>query len=292
MDFVHCLFSGEETDSLEHVVPQWLQRRFSLQDQTITIPNGTTLKYRHLTVPAAKEHNALFGQIEQRISQGEYRLDEVYLWALKLHIGLVIRDSSLRSDIRDPRSPFILNVGDFHNELTLFRVLYSLWRDGGDTNPLPVGSVYILDSLLPNDQFALFDCLITGTVGIHVGGKFIVVFLWDQGRGLRSNSGWLWETEHSSVKAMEGSPDYDAHCFLAHHVWACESAYWLYLNRRHVSFIKSTEKLSLIPPWNTPQPKEVNEAEYRMVCRSFGLELAFFTQQMVGNGYSLRSSKT
>lgn len=282
-----CLFSGEQTDSLEHVVPQWLQRRFSLQDQTITIPNGTTLKYRHLTVPAAKEHNALFGQIENRVSQGEYRLDEVYLWALKLHVGLILRDSSLRVDIRDPQSPFILEAGNYSHEIELFRILYSLWKDGGSTEPFPVGSVYVLDSLLPDDQFDLIHCLYTGTVGVHVGGKFLVVFLWDQGAGLRSNSGKLWQEEYQRVKALKGSPGYEATCYLAHHIWACETAYSLHLHRRLSSFIVAANRLTLIRPPTRPERQKAIEGEYRAVCRNFGLKLVTFSGELVGNSYSM-----
>lgn len=281
-----CLFGGTETDSKEHVIPQWLQRKFKLQEQTIIIPNGTTLKYRLLVVPADLVENNRFGEIEERISRGVFNLDEVYLWALKIHIGLIFRDSSLRVDIRDPASKFILDIGSFDSEIALFRLLYEHWKTGGTTSPLPFGSVFILDSLLPPDTFDLFHCLITGTVGIHIGGKFVVVFLWDQGDARAANIEKQWSMHHLPVTIrMQGDKDYETHCYMAHHVWACESAYWLYRHRRSLNIIKSKDQIVLIPPASRPEIRAPNENEYRSVCTSFGLELIKFNGE-VANVYA------
>lgn len=35
----------------EHVIPKWAQRRYDLWNQTVTLLNGTGLKYSQLTVP-------------------------------------------------------------------------------------------------------------------------------------------------------------------------------------------------------------------------------------------------
>ena len=101
-----CIFTGKEADTFEHVIPSWLQSRFGLAEETMFIPNGTTLKYKHHRVPADKDANQLFGTIEDRISRGILKPEEVYLWALKIHIGCIYRDASLRFDIKDPSSPF------------------------------------------------------------------------------------------------------------------------------------------------------------------------------------------
>jgi hypothetical protein len=185
---VKCLFTDKETNSSEHVVPQWLQRRFNLQEQTVFISNGTQLKYKHARVPAESSANAKFGEIEDRISRGVLNPNELYLWALKLHIGFIYRDSSLRFDIKDPNTPFLLDVTDFQQEIWLFQELYTNWANGGSTNPSPFGSVLVVDSLNPTPQFDFMHCLVTGTIGIDIGGKFIVVFLWDQGDAVHANN--------------------------------------------------------------------------------------------------------
>lgn len=283
---MQCLFGGSETDSKEHVVPAWLQRKFKLQEQTINIPNGTTLKYKLLVVPADKTENSRFGEIEDRISNGQFNLDEVYLWALKIHIGMIFRDSSLHFDIRDPSSDFILDIGNFDSQIKLFRLLYGHWKRGGKTSPSPFGSVFILDSLLPHDEFDLFHCLVTGTIGIHIGGKFIVVFLWDQCDAMAANIGEQWTRRHLPTAALLlGHEDYQSHCYMAHHVWACESAYWLYRNRRPMNMLWSADQITLVPPILRPQARPPVEDEYRHVCASFGLELTSFNGE-VANVYT------
>lgn len=279
---MRCIFSGEETNSDEHVVPRWLQKRFSLADQTVVIPNGTTLKYKHLKVPASKKHNGRFGEIENRISEGKFDLGEIYLWALKIHIGFIFRDSTLRFDIKNPAAPFILDIGNFESEVNLFRMLYAHWGRGGTTDPKPFGSVYILDSLLPAGNFDLFHCLITGTIGIHIGGKFIVVFLWDQSDGMHVDLMGHWTNHHLPfAQSTEGRSDPEMYGYMAHHVWACEAAYWLYRNRRSFNFVSTEQQLLLVPPMMRRPTRPPQEQEFKMVCRSFGLDLVEFNEDAV-----------
>lgn len=70
-----------------------LQSQYNLWAETLYIPNGTNLQYRYVKVPVRSSDNTKFGEIESRISQDSVDLQEVYLWALKTHIGLLFRDS-------------------------------------------------------------------------------------------------------------------------------------------------------------------------------------------------------
>ena len=125
-----CLFSGEETSSEEHVVPRWMQRRFSLANQTYNLPNGTPIAYRNAKVPAAQAHNTKFGEIEDRLSRGVATLQEIYLWAFKIHVGLIHRSASLRIDIRSPSAPNFWKLEGFGQEIWLFQKLYAIWAAG------------------------------------------------------------------------------------------------------------------------------------------------------------------
>lgn len=286
---MECMFSGEEPDSNEHVIPRWLQKRFNLREQIIMIPGGTGLKYKHLRVPVSTGHNIRFGSIEKSISQGNYELHELYLWALKIHIGLIFRDSTLRLRLDDQNSPRIVDIGKFESELALFRMLYRVWDDGGITDPSPIGSVFVLDSLLPQHDFDFFHCPTTGTIGINLGEKFIIVFLWDQGDGMRANLVDQWERYHlPQVESRRGCPDYDAYCYFSHHVWACESAYWLYRNRRSFNFLYSRGILALASSLVRKSGRSPDETEYRLICRSFGLEL----QQFGGESHNVYAQHT
>src|SRR5713226_5139659 len=58
----------------EHVFPKWLQSRFSLWNQTLTLLNGTHIPYRSLTIPCCIECNTLhLSLIEDGISTATLR---------------------------------------------------------------------------------------------------------------------------------------------------------------------------------------------------------------------------
>lgn len=271
---MQCIFSGKETNSAEHVIPSWLQKRMNLTNRRVIIPNGTELKYKHLKVPALDSHNNNFGKIETKISQNKFDKDELYLWALKIHIGFIYKNSNLRFNIKNPSSGFILNIGDFESEINLFQWLYKNWSKGGTTDPSPFGSVYILDSLTPSDQFDFFHCMATGTVGIDIGDKFIIVFLWDQNDSQNTNVIDSWNNYHIPlVQKSKSLPTYSDHCYLAPHIWAYESAYLMYRYRRTFTFLSTDNKIILTPPTFRNEPKEYNEDVQKKIAKSFGLKI-------------------
>ncbi|MFB6452162.1 hypothetical protein [Bradyrhizobium tunisiense] len=68
-----CFICGAQPGSKvfndEHIIPEWVLRKYNLFDRTITLPNNTTIKYSRYKVPCCEGCNSLMGrQIEQRIS--------------------------------------------------------------------------------------------------------------------------------------------------------------------------------------------------------------------------------
>lgn len=282
---MHCLFGGEVVDSEEHVVPRWLQRRFELGNQKIRLPNGTFTQYKHLKVPAAADHNSSFGQIEDRISRGRLTPIDLYLWCFKLHIGLIYRDTSLKANIKDPQSPTILNVDDFEDQLILFRNMYRTWRHGGTFDPDPPGSVFVVDSPAPK-SFELFHCLLTGTVGVNIGRKFVLSFLWDQGDGLHAPILDQWETVYRTyIRSAATRRERRARSILGPRVWACEAAYWLFRNRRTHAYLAAPNSFILLPPMARQRLRPPLEDELRLIAYNFGLDLVEFGGPN-GNRYS------
>jgi len=250
------------------------------------IPNGTELKYKLHQVPAERVANNKFGEIEDRISRGIFVPEEVYLWTLKIHIGCIYRDATLRMDIRDQTSEYVLDVSDFQQEVWLFQKLFQNWAAGGQTSPSPFGTVFIVDSLFPKPTFDFLHCLHTGTVGINIGEKFILVFLWDQGDARDSNLLHIWHEWHAkNAMSKAGTEDHESYVYMAHHVWACESAYGAYRRRRPFRFVASPDKLTLIPPLYPGPIREFDPGEYKRVCRNFGLDLVHSDGE-TGNRYS------
>lgn len=59
----------EQNSNREHVIPDWLLRHAHLHDETIMLPNATTLKYGQYVVPCCIDCNSDYGKrLEQRLS--------------------------------------------------------------------------------------------------------------------------------------------------------------------------------------------------------------------------------
>lgn len=267
-----CLFSGEEADTDEHVIPTWLQKRLRLHNQTLCLPNGTKLPYKHAKVPAKEEHNRKFSQIENRISQGTFEPLEVYLWAFKIHLGLIYRDTTLRWDIRDPGAPSIFDKRDFESDIFLFQTLYKAWSNAGEISPNPFGSVFVVDSLTPHDKFDLIHCLLTGTVAVDIGDKFILVLLWDQQFAAQSNALDMSKNFHvKNVLSTPPGPERYFHAYLAKHAWAAEVAYFAHRHSRTFSTV-TTDNSVIGLPTGRSHPLDFSDNEFDHVALNFGLE--------------------
>jgi hypothetical protein len=283
---MECMFSGEVADTDEHVIPQWMQSRYNLYNQVVVIPNGTPLQYRYVKVPVSSKNNATFGKVENRISRAIYLPQEIYLWALKIHIGFIFRDATLKFDRSRSDSMTIWNIDDFSTEIEIFRALYSVWEKGGTIDPDPFGSVVILDALTPEPEFDFIHCVRSGTIMFQLGTKIIYVSLWDQGDGLKANLLEQWEQYHKPTVASVPKDRKQAFGHAAHHVWACDSAYWLFRHRRSFNSIRTEKSLTLIPPAIRPTGRPPSEAELSIFCRTFGLKLERYGGE-VSNHYSL-----
>lgn len=267
-----CLFSGEVANTDEHVIPMWLQRRLNLGNQTLYLPNGTKLPYKHARVPAKDSHNAKFAQIESRISEGLFNPQELYLWAYKIHLGLIYRDTTLRWNQRDPNAPAIFDREDFESDIFLFQSLYKAWSNSGRISPDPFGSVFVIDSLTGPDKFDLIHCLLTGTVAVDIGRKFILVLLWDQGFAAQGNALQMWNDFHlPNVASTPAGPEREFHGYLAHHAWAAEVAYFAHRHSRSFSTISTDTQVTGVPTGRA-HPLEFSESEYDRVALNLGLE--------------------
>ncbi|VWD47172.1 hypothetical protein BCO71171_05094 [Burkholderia contaminans] len=270
---VKCLFSGEDPDTKEHVVPSWLQKRMELEKENFKLPNDSFLQYKHAVVPAKSSHNTKFSEIETRISQGILKSDEVYLWALKIHVGLLARDSTLKDDIKDPKSKTIIDLRGFNYHVNIFRALYQNWSNGGTTDPSPFGSVFLLDSLTPEDHFDLVHCAYTGALGIDIGKKFIFFTFWDRGRTLKSNALTLWhEDQVFQVEKFQNTSEYLTRCHMAHRIWSCEMAYFQFRSRPNSMAMLRTPNKVAAPPYPRTPARPVDILEYVLVCKNFGLQ--------------------
>jgi hypothetical protein len=102
----------------EHVFPLWLQKRFDLSDQHLTLLNGTLIPYRQLTVPCCPTcNNVHLSKLERRVqrllfespfAEAQRNLKDIYIWANKILLGIVYAERMLPLNRRYPKGRPIL----------------------------------------------------------------------------------------------------------------------------------------------------------------------------------------
>ncbi len=108
-DNEHCFLCGTKLhntqQSQEHIFPKWLQHKYNLWNQTLTLQNGTTIPYRQLAIPCcrscngkhlSKVENKIKGAVE--LGYDEFiRLDEkvIFQWIGKIYYGILFKEISL-----------------------------------------------------------------------------------------------------------------------------------------------------------------------------------------------------
>jgi hypothetical protein len=144
---VACLFCGEPlSDSnrtAEDVFPKWLQQRYGVASHELELANHTTLRYSQLLVPAcATCNNVHASQLEGRVSRGTASLQEMWLWMLKIQLGIYYWESGkpLSRDRRSPDHGEPISSLDLIN-LSYFHTLFSGLKRGATFDPSPSGTI-------------------------------------------------------------------------------------------------------------------------------------------------------
>lgn len=110
----------------EHVLPNWLLRRYGLHSHAMTLPNNTTYRYDQYTIPCCADCNALMGReveepIKNVVTQGSQAIYEhvqrngtlrFFVWLALLFLKTHLKDRTLRWH-RDRRQPDD-RIGELH----------------------------------------------------------------------------------------------------------------------------------------------------------------------------------
>lgn len=192
----------------EHVVPLWLQRRFGLLDQRLTLLNGTLLPYRQLTAPCCQAcNNGFLRDIENRVIEildrsGEFTdADRLILarWLCKMFLGILVKESSLAFDRRDPSKGSIVPpalLKEFHHaqlllqstrKQTVFRCLHGAF-------PCTIYAYRILDVA----EFGNFY------LTTHLGGQSIAVRVGNIGMIFVNDGGLQMHVGDKGPMALDG----------------------------------------------------------------------------------------
>jgi hypothetical protein len=254
-----CFICGRPANSVEHIIPAWLQQRFGLWDQELRLPNGTAVPYRQLTIPACTQCNTrIFGALEQRVSTGAATDAEIWRWANKIHYGLGHKDRFLAWD----RANANLKIGDVLNADDPFeKSRHFLHCVAGDfrTDPDPFGSVFVFDFASPQ-PFAFAHFLASSSICISTGDRGYVVFVED-GQALGRDRGLRLLL--SQLPPKTSVPD-----MLFFYAQCVEHA------ARHTlgqSVIMTQSLLVRIGPTVVHDVRPPNKARFRAICAALGI---------------------
>ena len=152
--------SGQRPFDQEHILPDWLLRRFGLHARTVRLPNQTAIKYGGYKVPMCVECNRSMGRqmeshVRQMLSEGYDHLAKrlqsegpsvLFAWLAFLYIKTHLRDLWLRFE-RDQRVAS-QTIGEFYDWEGLHHVhcLARSIHTGATLGAGVVGSMLVLRS--------------------------------------------------------------------------------------------------------------------------------------------------
>jgi hypothetical protein len=187
-----CFYCGRlvRAKSREHVFPRWLQKKFQIGNQRLTLLNGTTIPYSQLTVPCCTRcNNVHLSQLENRVKrlfferplpEARRHLDQIFIWATKILLGTIYAERMLPFDRRHPQGKPILprELWDSFQMTHLFiqslTIPMKFIYDNEERIP---GSIFIFNLKAPQDpqeQFDFRDNPLTLSIFIRLGNRGIL----------------------------------------------------------------------------------------------------------------------
>lgn len=206
-DLAEC----ERTD--EHVFPQRVLRDFDLHNDRLTLPNGTTIPYRSLTIPCCRECNNLWlHQLEDTVSaavrsgpEAVQALDPTALglWMAKIFYGLLFKDISLAADRLHPTGDTIVDGEMLREFAELHRILQVARQQVDlrlDQTPTSVFVFRTLDSSESALRFDYRDLIVPPFLALRLGGVGLIACLLDWGA-----------TAEAGIDHLEAAREIDLH---------------------------------------------------------------------------------
>lgn len=185
----------DQNRSNEHVFPKWIQRRFNLWNEKLTLLNGTLIPYRQLTIPCCTECNSEhLSQIESQVEaafaagmESVATLDRriLFLWLAKIYYGLIFRELFLPLARSDPKLGPIAT----DEQLKLFRMHHMLlqgtrgvvrWRHP-EQQPASIFVFKCQTTKSTRANFDYFDIVQYPYLAIRVGPVGVMSVLQDWG---------------------------------------------------------------------------------------------------------------
>jgi len=181
----------------EHVLPEWILRKYGLFSRTLELPNGTAFRYDQYTVPCCCECNALMGRIFEEplsvlITQGYGAVAEflstndggswlIFTWLALIYVKTHLKDKNLRLHkdrrLQDGMIADIYTWTELHHIHCVARSFYT----GCPIDPKVHGSLLVLPARLEKhyEHFDYGDLYLARTVLLRLGDVAFLTVLND-----------------------------------------------------------------------------------------------------------------
>lgn len=199
----NCFICGATPTSTEfndeHVLPDWILKRFELHSRLMTLPNQTYTKYKHLKVPCCRSCNSLMGGIFEGPLREMFELGYqgfldalskkspafLFDWLALIFLKMHLKDKNTRM-YRDSRAGdgMIAELYDW-TELHHIHCLCRRFYTGVHLHPSAAGSLLILPAKTqPHiENFDFLDLHMSQTIMLRIDDVAILSTLNDHCAG-------------------------------------------------------------------------------------------------------------
>jgi hypothetical protein len=156
----------------EHVIPNWILRRYNLFDLALTLPNGASVRYDRYTVPCCEACNTLMGRVIEEpmraiidggfdsvdAYQKKHGILRFYVWMGLIFLKTHLKDRKLRAnlDARKGIAPIAEELQYDWGGLHYLHTLVRCFATGAEIDPSALGS-FVAIKLQPPEPGEAFD---------------------------------------------------------------------------------------------------------------------------------------
>jgi hypothetical protein len=196
-----CFICGASPDhkpfNNEHVIPDWILRRFNLYNRQMRLPNETYINYGKYTVPCCQDCNSDLGKIIETpisnllkksyveiidaINKDHSIIYELFRWMCLMHIKTHLKDTTLLME-RDKRKGAGM-IGDYHawEELHHIHCIARSHYTKAKIDYKVYGTMFFFPALVVNelDRFDYIDSLAGKVVMVQLDAFVMIAVLDD-----------------------------------------------------------------------------------------------------------------
>jgi hypothetical protein len=196
----------------EHVIPDWILRKYNLYSKFITLPNGTAIRYGQYTVPCCKDCNTKLGEVYEKplsnLLNKNYRqicesidndpeiIKLIFRWLCLIYLKTHLKDKTLKWDRDSRKESFPISNVVYWEEMHHIHCIARSHYTGAKIDNNVYGTLFILPSINLDGlgNFDYGDTLVGKGVLMQLGEFSIVSVLNDSCAGLS-----LWSDQFSKI---------------------------------------------------------------------------------------------